>query len=122
MKSRASYADKMRQANHEAKATVVGLAVVVVAWAALGFGIAGTGLEVFHTPLWVITGTVGTWIVAIIVAAFMSKRVIADVDLDEGEEDEGNVPLSQGEGNVALSAGSASLPSASRLEEGGAHE
>ncbi len=86
MKNRASYADKMRQANREAKATLVGLAVVVIAWVALGFGVASTGIEVFHTPLWVITGTVGTWIVAIIVAVVMSRRVITDVDLDDVEE------------------------------------
>ena len=80
----------MRQADREAKATIVGLVVVVVAWIALGFGLAGTGIEVFHTPLWVITGTVGTWIVAIMVAVFMSKRVITDDDLDE-EAQEGDV-------------------------------
>jgi len=90
MERKPTYAEKMRQANREAKATIVGLVVVVVAWIALGFGLAGTGIEVFHTPLWVITGTVGTWIVAIMVAVFMSKRVITDDDLDE-EVEEGDV-------------------------------
>ena len=37
----------------------------------------------FHTPLWIIGGTVGTWLFAIVVAVFLSKRVIADVDLDD---------------------------------------
>ena len=83
MKSKASYAEKMRQANHEAKATVVALALTVVVWIVLGFGVAPKGIEVFHTPLWIITGTVGTWLFAIAVAVFMSSRVIADVDLDE---------------------------------------
>lgn len=86
MENKASYADKMRQANREAKATVVALVIVIAAWIALGFGIAETGIEVFHTPLWVITGTVGTWIVAIIVAVYMSRRVITDVDLDDENE------------------------------------
>ena len=90
MERKPTYAEKMRQANREARATIVGLVVVVVAWIALGFGLAGTGIEVFHTPLWVITGTVGTWIVAIMVAVFMSKRVITDDDLDE-EVEEGDV-------------------------------
>lgn len=90
MERKPTYAEKMRQADREAKATIVGLVVVVVAWIALGFGLAGTGIEVFHTPLWVITGTVGTWIVAIMVAVFMSKRVITDDDLDE-EVEEGDV-------------------------------
>lgn len=90
MARKPTYAEKMRQANREAKATLVGLAVVVAAWVALGFGVAGTGVEVLHTPLWVITGTVGTWIVAIVVAAVMSNRVIADVDLDEDAEEGGS--------------------------------
>ncbi len=73
----------MQQANREAKATVVALLLVVVAWIVLGFGLSGVEIEIFHTPLWIIAGTVGTWIVAILVAVFMSKRVIADVDLDD---------------------------------------
>ena len=82
------YADKMRQANREAKATVIALVLTVVVWAVLGFGLAGTGIEIFHTPLWVIGGTVGTWLFAIAVAVFFSRRVIADVNLDdEGEDD-----------------------------------
>ena len=100
MKSKASYADKMRQANREAKATVVALALVIVAWIALGFGVAGTGIEVFHTPLWVITGTVGTWIVAIIVAVYMSRRVIADVDLDDESGPAPHTPAKAEEGDV----------------------
>lgn len=86
MKQTPTYAEKMRQANREAKATVIGLALTVVVWIALGFGVATTGIEVFHTPLWIITGTVGTWLFAIVVAVFMSHRVIADVDLDDGPE------------------------------------
>ena len=86
MKPKPTYAEKMQQANREAKATVVALALTVIVWIVLGFGIAPTGIEVFHTPLWIITGTVGTWLFAIIVAVFMSNRVIADVDLDDEPE------------------------------------
>lgn len=100
MENKASYADKMRQANREAKATVVALVIVIAAWIALGFGVAGTGIEVFHTPLWVITGTVGTWIVAIIVAVYMSRRVIADVDLDDENGSASNSPAKAEEGDV----------------------
>ena len=78
-----SYAGKMRQANREAKAAVVALVLTVVVWVALGFGLSGLGIEVFHTPLWVIGGTVGTWLFAIGAAVFLSKRVIVDVDLDD---------------------------------------
>lgn len=77
------YAEKMRQANREAKATVIALVLTVLVWIALGFGLAGSGIEVFHTPLWIIGGTVGTWLFAIVVAVFLSKRVIADVELDD---------------------------------------
>ena len=83
MKPKPTYAEKMQQANREAKATVVALVLTIVVWIALGFGVAPTGIEVFHTPLWIITGTVGTWLFAIAVAVFMSNRVIADVDLDD---------------------------------------
>ena len=77
------YAEKMRQANREAKVTVIALVLTVLVWIALGFGLAGTGIEVFHTPIWIIGGTVGTWLFAIVVAVFLSKCVIADVDLDD---------------------------------------
>ena len=100
MENKASYADKMRQANREAKATVVALVIVIAAWIALGFGIAETGIEVFHTPLWVITGTVGTWIVAIIVAVYMSRRVITDVDLDDENESAPYSSVKAEEGDV----------------------
>ncbi len=89
MKQAPTYAEKMQQANREAKATVVALALTVVVWIALGFGVAATGIEVFHTPLWIITGTVGTWLFAIAVAVFMSRRVITDVDLDDEQDADG---------------------------------
>ena len=93
MPEKPTYAEKMRQANREAKATVVALLLTIVVWAALGFGLAGTGIELFHTPLWVIGGTVGTWVFAIIVAVFLSRRVIADVDLDDDKCAKGTDPF-----------------------------
>ena len=83
MTRKPTYADKMRQANREAKATVMALVLTVLVWIALGFGLAGAGIEIFHTPIWIIGGTVGTWLFSIAVAAFMSRRVIADVELDD---------------------------------------
>ena len=35
------YAEKMRQANREAKATVIALVLTVLVWIALGLGLAG---------------------------------------------------------------------------------
>ena len=43
-------------------------------------------MKVFGTPVWIIGGTVGTWVFAIAAAVFLAKRVFADFDLDEEEE------------------------------------
>ncbi len=45
-----TYGAKMRQANREAVATVVALAVIVAVWLVGGIGLAGCGIEVFSTP------------------------------------------------------------------------
>ena len=63
-----TYGAKMRQANREAVATVVALAVIVAVWLVGGIGLAGCGIEVFSTPLWIIGGTIGPWIAAIVCA------------------------------------------------------
>ena len=78
-----SYKQKHEQANREALATVVALAVTVVVWIACGFGLAGLDVSVFHTPLWVIGGTIGTWICAIVVSVVLAKCVFADFALDD---------------------------------------
>lgn len=80
---RLTYGQKMQQANREAKATVTALVVTIAVWIAGGFGLAGTGIEVFHTPLWVIGGTLGTWVCAIAVSVFLSRRVFVDFSFDE---------------------------------------
>ena len=77
-----SYREMHKQANREAKATVIALVLTIVVWCALGFGLAGSSLQIFHTPIWIIGGTVGTWIFAIIVAVVMAKCIITDDDLD----------------------------------------
>lgn len=84
-----TYAQKMAQADREAKATVVGLALTVIVWLVAGIGLSGLDVQLFHTPLWIITGCFGTWIFAIIVAVFLCRRVITDVPLsEEGDDDE----------------------------------
>ncbi|MDO5042366.1 MAG: YhdT family protein [Slackia sp.] len=81
-----SYRQKMLQANKEAKATLVALVLCIVVWAIGGFGLAGLDIEVFGTPVWIIGGTIGTWVFSIAAAVFLAKRVFADFDLDEEEE------------------------------------
>lgn len=73
----------MRQANKEARATVAALACIIVVWLVGGFGLAGTDIWVFHTPLWVIGGCVAPWIAAVVAAVVLGRRVFADFDLDE---------------------------------------
>lgn len=81
------YCDKMRQANKEARATVIALACIIIVWLVGGFGLAGTDIEVFHTPLWIIGGCVAPWIAAIVAAVVLSRRVFVDFDLDDDSAD-----------------------------------
>ena len=73
-----TYAQAMRQANKEARATVAALACIIVVWLVGGFGLAGIDIWVFHTPLWVIGGCVAPWIAAVVAAVVLSRRVFAD--------------------------------------------
>lgn len=76
----------MLQANREAKATVVALVATVVVWVVLGFGLSGLEIELFHTPIWIIGGTVGVWLFSIVVVLVLRTCVFQDFDLDEEGE------------------------------------
>ncbi len=78
-----TYGQKLKQANREAVATVVGLVVTIFVWAVCGFGLAGLDVELFHTPLWIVTGTLGSWACAVVVAIVLARRFFADFDLDD---------------------------------------
>ena len=78
-----TYREKLQQADKEARAAIIGLVVTIAVWALLGFGIAQTGIVVLSTPLWVITGCIGTFICAVVVAIVMAKVVMKDVGFDE---------------------------------------
>ena len=80
-----SYKQKLEQADREAKATVVALLATIAVWIVLGFGLAGLDVQLFHTPLWVIGGIMGTWLFAIAVCVFLERRVFVDFDLDEDD-------------------------------------
>ena len=43
--------EKFVQANREAKATWIALALVILFWYAAGFGLENSALEFFHTPV-----------------------------------------------------------------------
>ena len=98
-----TYAEKMRRADKEALYTVVALAVIVVAWIVGGIGLSGLDVEVASTPVWIIGGTVGPWLVAVIIAIVFAKRIFANFSLDDEEtaipdrdeeHDIGTVPMS----------------------------
>lgn len=79
------YRERMRQANREAKVTLFGAAVVVICWLVFGFGLYGIDITIFSTPLWIIMGCLGTWVVALIVSIILATRVIEDCPLDEDD-------------------------------------
>lgn len=78
-----TYKQKHEQANREAVATVIALVIVIAVWAVCGFGLSVFDIQVFHTPLWVVGGTLGTWICSIVVVVVLSKRVFVGFDLSE---------------------------------------
>lgn len=82
-----TYAAKMRQANKEALATVAALFVIVVTWLSWGIGMADSDIEVLSTPIWIIGGCVGTWLVTVLAAIVLGRGIFADFSLDDDEEE-----------------------------------
>ena len=78
--------EKFRQANREAKATVVAAAAVILFWWLAGFGLADSKIYFYNTPLWVWTGCVGTWLFAILVTVILTQKVFVNFDLDSKED------------------------------------
>ena len=83
----ARQAEAARQANREALATVVATIAVIIFWCLTGFGLADSDITFCHTPLWVWGGCVGTWLFAIAVTVFLTKKVFVNFDLDDSTED-----------------------------------
>ena len=77
--------EKDRQIKKEAKACVWALVAVIIFWAVAGLGVSKLGITVFHTPLWAITGCIGTWIFAIILVIWLCNHVFKDFSLDDEE-------------------------------------
>ena len=77
--------EKSRQANREAKATVLATIAVILFWWAAGFGLADIDADYLHTPLWVWGGCIGTWIFAIAVSIYLARGVFVDVNLDSDD-------------------------------------
>lgn len=82
--------EKYRQVRKEAAATGLLLLILIVAWIAAGFGLAGFSVELFHLPLWVWTATIGIWLFAIIGVKVLTATVFVDMSLDD-EDGKGEV-------------------------------
>ena len=80
--------DKFKQIAKEAKAVLWALIAIIVFWIVAGLGISRLDITLFHTPLWVITGCIGTWIFSVVIVVFLMKRVFKDFDLEEEDGDE----------------------------------
>ena len=80
--------EKFDQAAREAKAVRVGLILIILFWIISGFGVSRLEITVWHTPLWVITGCVGTWVFSIVLVTWIVKKYSKILRLDEEDGDE----------------------------------
>ncbi len=87
--NRASMSDAQKFSLVRREAIYTGLALVglIIFWLIAGFGTAASDVKIFHLPLWAVLGTIGVWLVAILISAVLSKILFKDVDLG-GEDDD----------------------------------
>ncbi|HCO28667.1 MAG TPA: DUF997 domain-containing protein [Lachnospiraceae bacterium] len=79
--------EKFQQINKEAKATLLVLLLVILFWTISGIGVSRLNITIFHTPLWAITGCIGTWIFSVVAVWVLVKKVFKNFDLEEEEEE-----------------------------------
>ncbi len=77
--------EKYRQVRKEAAATGLLLLILIGFWIFAGFGLCGSGVELFHLPLWVWTATIGVWLFAIIGVKILTATVFKDMSLEDEE-------------------------------------
>ena len=75
--------EKYRQICREAGATGLVLALIIVLWCVLGFGLSGSEVMVLGLPLWAVAGTVGIWLLAILLTFILVKFVFKDMSLSQ---------------------------------------
>ena len=73
--------EKYRQICREAGATGLALALLILLWCVLGFGLSGSEAMFFGLPLWALAGTVGIWFLAILLTFILVKFVFKDMAL-----------------------------------------
>ena len=79
--------EKFQQINKEEKATLLVLLLVILFWTISGIGVSRLNITIFHTPLWAITGCIGTWIFSVVAVWVLVKKVFKNFDLEEEEEE-----------------------------------
>lgn len=80
-----SDAQKFSLVRREAIYTGIALFGLIIFWLIAGFGMASLDVKIFHLPLWAVLGSIGVWIVAILISAILIKKLFTDMDL--GGED-----------------------------------
>ena len=91
-----TYRQKHAQANREALYTVAGLVATIIVWTVLGFGLSLLDVSLFHTPVWVIGGTIGTWIFSIALVVFFGRRLFRNFSLDDDGSHEAEKRVDEG--------------------------
>ena len=81
-----SLKEKYRQIKKEAAVCVIGLIVLIIFWIVAGFGVSRLDITVYHTPLWAITGCIGTWLFSVVMVVWMIKKVFKDFSLEDEDE------------------------------------
>lgn len=76
--------EREKQMRTEAKATAGVLLLIILFWILAGFGVYHLHITLWHMPLWVITGCVGTWIFAVALVYLLVTRIFVHMDLEDG--------------------------------------
>ena len=87
--NRASMNDAQKFSLVRREAIYTGLALVglIIFWLIAGFGTASLDVKIFHLPLWALLGSIGVWLVAILISFVLSKILFRDVDLGGDDDD-----------------------------------
>ena len=87
--NRASMSDAQKFSRVKREAIYTGLALIglIIFWLCAGFGTASLDVKVFHLPLWAVLGSVGVWLVAVLISAVLSRVLFKDIDLGGDDDD-----------------------------------
>ena len=77
---------KYGQIRKEAIACLWALVAIIAFWTVSGIGVSRLNITIFHTPLWAITGCIGTWIFSVALVIFLVKFVFRDFSLEDEDE------------------------------------